>query len=203
MPEPPPPAAPPPATKKGSLRGLWILLGIVFGGLLLLVLVGGIVIWRMWADPEGNAKLRMVGEVLKLARTAQNAPGAKELRAAGCGEVLVLGFEDVMRIAGADASVDVGGPRLEATVVCVGKAFQEPPSCDEVARVYLKAAAPHGFTMVSVSRGGSGEQVCTAMYDERGQPSGAGVFDVPGGTPDDDDAPEDPPEDPPPTDHSR
>jgi hypothetical protein len=201
--QPPPPPPPPHAPKKNGARGLTILLGIVGGGLLLISLVVGVVIWRVWSDPEGNAKLRMIGRALELARHAKNAPGAKELRAAGCGEVLVLGLDEILRIAGEDASVDVPGPKLETTVVCVGKTLGTPPTCEDVAHTYVKAVKPRGLTMVSVSRGGTGEQTCTGVYDEHGEKTVAGVFDAPGAMPSDDEPPEDPPEDPPPTDHSR
>lgn len=160
--------APAPASKN---RGCLIALAVVAGLALLTCLVGSVVAWRFAQDPEVQKVLTAVGAGAKLAAEGNKAPGTDELRAAGCGEALVIDGRAMTNLlvafadAGVDAEVEPG-----MMVMCQGNLSGKPlPSCDEVARVYVRAVAPtRGFT-VSVASSDPTKQ-CNEQYDETGTP---------------------------------
>lgn len=160
-----------PPPKKSGARGLYILLAIVGGGALLVAIGVGIVFWRIWSDPEGRAKLGQVGEALRVASKAQSAPGTKELRKLGCGQALVMNMEDIAKIAvGTDASAEMKDEMpFGEMIMCAGQALGTPPSCADVVQTYVKAvgARPRNV-LVTVTRGGSGGEVCSSVYDGKG-----------------------------------
>lgn len=188
----------PNAPPKRKLGGLYVLLGIIGVGALLFLAVAGYVGWRIYSSPEGRARMGQIGGALSLASKAQKAPGTKELRAAGCGQALVMSFDDIAAIAGLDAGArDRETLPFGETVVCAGKPLRTAPTCEDVARTYVKAVGerPQGF-LVTVSRGGTGREDCSALFDKTGTfvADGKDPFrgrGVPAPVPSDDDPPDD------------
>src|SRR3954453_14536718 len=99
-------AAPAAAPKKMS--GCLIAL-MVFGALLSVsCLVGGFVVWRATQSDTGKKVFAAMGKGMEIAAKGMNAPGAAELREAGCPQAMVMDPGDVVEIVGEffDAGVD-------------------------------------------------------------------------------------------------
>ncbi|MGH7280605.1 MAG: hypothetical protein ACRELY_03710, partial [Polyangiaceae bacterium] len=53
-------------------------------------------------------------------------------------------------------------------VVCVVGALAEPPTCDELANVYVDAAHPTTQFFVGVRKTGAADDTCSEAYDASG-----------------------------------
>ena len=75
---------------------------LVIGGLLNLVCVGsGIAVFVAARSDAGKKIFSAIDQGVKLAEEGVNAPGAAELRAAGCPQAIVLDMSEAVKIAGA------------------------------------------------------------------------------------------------------
>jgi hypothetical protein len=144
----------PPAKKgKGCL-----IAGLIVGGVLLVLgIVGAILVYK----------------VVGVAKETLNAPGSKELQSAGCD----IGM--VMDIAQLGATFDAGAssgdsPRL--IVSCSVNAGKTPPTCDAIAKTYVKAVPnPAGKFMAQVQVSGKSKPECQKVY----APDGTFIKDMP------------------------
>lgn len=134
------------------------LAAIIVGGVgLVIIVVVGVFCYKA---------AKMVGEV---ATEGLNAPGAAEIRAAGCDMGMVMDPLKVMGGFGVDAST---GTSSDSPIVvsCTVNAGKAAPSCDEIAKVYVKAVtkAPRKF-MSQVQVQGKSKPDCQKIYDENGK----------------------------------
>lgn len=176
-----PPYAPQPPPQRKSGRGCLIAVAVV-GGLMLLsalVLVVGFVLFAQ--SDVGKTTFKVIGEGTRIAQKGMKAPGAKEVRALGCDQALVIDASDIAEFMEILDAGDAAGMPQTSFVSCQVSGMSKAPSCDDVATTYVTAiggSAPNGF-IVSVTRQGSSQPVCQSMYDEEGafrsKVSGAGA----------------------------
>lgn len=116
----------------------------------------------------------MLQSGIELAETMQNAPGAEELRAAGCSEAMVMSPEAIKGFAeamGADKE-DMGELESwkEELVICTRGDSLSALDCPKVARVY---AGSEGVTSerfgVTVQVEGQEEPACQGIYSDKGE----------------------------------
>ncbi len=148
-----PPGQPPP--KKKGMSGC-LIAALIVGGLGLLLVIAIVVI----AIVVGR-------KVVGLASEGLNAPGAAEIRAAGCDMAMVTDLSKVTSVFGIDA-----GPNAAHTpmtiVVCQVAASKTAPSCKDIATTYVKAVPPHAEFTVRVQTQGKAKEDCQEMYDAKG-----------------------------------
>lgn len=161
MPDPAPPAP-------RKTRGLVVLLWIVGGGVVLIGILLAVGAWLVLRDPKGREVADLVVESVRVMRAAQSAPGTKELRKAGCSEVLAVPAADMARIAGRGDSGAFTESRL-TIVTCAVSVFAAPPSCDALAAVYAGAVDDGLPFVVAVQKTGASKAVCTETYSPSGE----------------------------------
>ena len=115
---------------------------MVVGALAALVCLGSAIAVFVAARSDTGKKIfSAIDQGVKLAEQGINAPGAAEVRAAGCPEAAVMDMKEAMKIA--DAFLDggiSGDPELDYTLVsCNGPLGSTLPSCEDVAAAYAKA----------------------------------------------------------------
>lgn len=121
---------------------------------------GSIGLAKCMVEQRNAGLIGATKELTELIDRAATAPGAASLAAAGCEEAIVLGVEDLKKIAQplADARASNRSKTPEnidlrtgtdPVVVCATKA-DEPPSCADVAAVYTKNATPAAPYVVTV-----------------------------------------------------
>lgn len=158
------PPSQPPAPKKKSSSGCLIAV-IVIAVLLGIGCIATAVIAGMAAQsPEGKRVMSMMGKGVTVITKAMNAPGAKEVREAGCPEAMVLDTAEIGEVFGEffDAGVKKNDD-LKLMVMCQGTFGL--PTCDEVAEAYRNAPGvkPGPFTVV-VKRKNSKKNDCEQDY---------------------------------------
>jgi hypothetical protein len=167
-------AAPPP--KKGMSGCLLaLLIGTAAG-----VLVIGVTAWFIYREIGGV--LGGMKDLAGIMLEAQSAPGASELRDAGCDTALVI---DTRRLQQALEKVDSEIAKKEgrkpqafdladesgAFIQCQVQSGK-PPTCEELAKVYVKATKPKERFMVSAGTQ-SGSGACSLLFEKDGTSLGA------------------------------
>lgn len=162
-----------PQAPKKKMSGCLIALLIV-GGLAGLVCIGsGVAVWMAARSETGKKLVSAIDQGVKLAQEGVNAPGAAELRAAGCPEALVMDMKAAMAIA--DTFIDAGFEDDEQldyiSVNCSAPAGSKDPlpTCDELAPVYAKAAPSERDFVVQVKRQGKQKPECSKQYSGDGE----------------------------------
>jgi hypothetical protein len=163
--------APPPKKKgNGCAIALMVMVGITF-----LAAIGfGIAMWRVIRTPEGQQVWKAASGTMKLMQDAQNAPGAKEVaKQGGCQQALVIDTEQMAELVESftpDAGVKKGMGALEekTMVTCQVGFARTPPTCEQIARIYVDAAHPKAPFRVTVQQQGSTQRSCERSYDENG-----------------------------------
>jgi hypothetical protein len=144
-----------------------IVMGVLVG---LVCLVSGIAVFVAARSDTGKKLFSAIDQGVKLAEQGVNAPGAEEVRAAGCPQAIVMDMREAMKIA--EAFLDGGlkdDPELDYTMVsCSGAG--ELPSCEVVASAYAKAVPSERSFVVDVKRTGQQKPQCHQEF------SGAGEF---------------------------
>jgi hypothetical protein len=172
-PLPPRPAAPTSRSGKGCLTAL----GIVGAVLLVCCLVGGFALWRAARSESGRQVLAAIGKGVQLAEKGSTAPGAEELRAAGCAQAFVATSDDLEAMANQVGQLpgfqDAGpGPgrrvAMPTLVTCQGQLLVEPPGCDALAAVYVAAAHPRAPFVVVVTAAAQSKPRCEKTYSAQG-----------------------------------
>jgi hypothetical protein len=162
------PPSPQPTAKKKSSSGCLIALAIVGGLAVLVMAVVGFGVWRFASSKEGKAIIGAVGEMATIVAEAQSAPGAAEVRELGCDQAMVLDLDRMVKIF---KMLDAGAPHesYSVMVICqVGVLHGDPPSCDRVASTYRAAVNATRPFAASVTRSGSHGEVCSILYDAKG-----------------------------------
>lgn len=167
----PVPVPPSPPTKSSNSKGCLIALGVAFALFSVMCLIGTFFVWRAANTEEGKKIVSVIGKGAAVGMKGLNAPGTPELRDAGCRQAIVIATSDIADIANmfVDGGVAKVGPAEdEAFVLCQGNVFDSLPDCDEVARVYAKAAHPKKPFMVAVQQQGAKKSKCQGRYDTQG-----------------------------------
>lgn len=154
---------------------------LVVGGLFLVSLIGG----GIWFYSQFSGFVGATGDMAKLMMDAQNAPGTKDMKKAGCTEAFALDikkmgkviqrFEDEMakrehrkpKDVASDVTKDGGSHML----ICK-KTIGEAPTCAKVAKAFIDSQSPSDTVTVTVEAGGV--QKCTERFDSDGKSLGAG-----------------------------
>lgn len=169
----PPQGMAPPPKKKGMSTGciIAIVMVLVFFGS-----IAGIVLYFVYAVSQNKDVQNImgaIGDAAKLAAEAQNAPGTKELRAAGCQEAMALDTEKMKKLissfvdAGPGAAPEMPGELdTEKMVVCKASPIGSTPKCDDLAKTYAGAAHLKGQFMLSVQQNNA--TTCTGIYSSSG-----------------------------------
>ncbi|PZR04413.1 MAG: hypothetical protein DI536_34205 [Archangium gephyra] len=156
------PPSQPPAPKKRSSGCLIavvviaVLLGV--GCIATAVLVGAAA-----QTPEGKRAFSMLGKGMGVLNKALTAPGAKEVREAGCPEAGVIDLADVAEVFG--ELVDGGMKTDGESVVVFCQGTFSLPTCDEVATAYRNAPGvkPGPFKVI-VKRKSAKKNQCEQDY---------------------------------------
>lgn len=170
---------PPQAPKKG-MSGC--MLALLIGGACFLVsgIAIGIFIWSQFGGMLGGLK-----DVAAVMLDAQSAKGADELREAGCDQAFVI---DTKKLEDAVAKVEKEVARKEGRPVKRTELTKDgghlvqcqvqngtPPTCEELAKVFVKAAAPKDKFMLTVSPNSGGRGGCTLIFRKDGAVVGQGI----------------------------
>ncbi len=132
----------------------------------LVVLVGGLVAAGYASSDAGQRKLRIFGKHLHMAGKGLAAPGAAELRVAGCSQAMVIDPEELRALV--DFVTDSGSRSTALRcVVCVSG--DSVPECEEIAKAYLVVPnrQPGNFWVLVRSRDNK-ETHCSRNFSEAG-----------------------------------
>lgn len=163
----PPPPPPPAANQKKPMSGCLIAILVVLG----LFMVGGLVaalgIYRFSQSEEGQKVFGVVGETIKAQADAMDAPGTAEMKAAGCGQAMVMDLSKIMQAVGEMEDKKVPGD--DAVMLMVNCITSQPElDCDAVKDVYLAAVpTPAAAFLVQVTEQKFGVQTkprCQQVY---------------------------------------
>lgn len=160
-------APPPKKGMSGCLIAVLVLAGVVLIG----VILAGVGIWRVMQDPDAQKMVKAVGDTAKLAEEARKAPGAAELRKAGCRDALVLDPKKVAEIMKAFADAGTSASTDPLSVMCEVASKSSAPECDALAKVYVKAAHPTTDFKLTIQVQGTKASVCQEEYAADGKPS--------------------------------
>jgi hypothetical protein len=170
----------PPSGSSSALK----VLGIIFLVLLLLgiVLVGSCV-YCVASNPEVRKVGSVMSEMMRLGMEADKAPGAAELRAAGCQDAMVMDMRpllekvDALERSGGQANFRRPEEEWQKTSVFCGFESDATLDCAAVAKTYGAAVEgpPHEFG-VAVKVMHSTEPVCQGVY----RPDGTLVKEIEG-----------------------
>lgn len=169
-PNPPPPQA---AQKSSGTKVVLTVLAVIAGVGLLCCLGTSIYLYRASQSENGKKVFSAIGKGVKMAEKGVNAPGAAELRKAGCPQAMVFDLSDAIELA--EVFVDAGEKAHqmpdETMIICQGNVFDTlPTDCDALKDVYLKATTPtHDFS-ISVRKQGNQTPVCQQRYHQDGTP---------------------------------
>lgn len=165
------PQPPPPAEPRWWLR---ILLAVFALGVVVIVGIA-VAAYRFSQRPEVKEKMGAIGDLVKMAAAAANAPGAAELRALGCRQAVIMDGaqltainDRVGRLAG-DADAGEGPYDTAMVSVWCTPARGHQLSCPGLARTY-GAAVPSAkepfYVVLQDPRGQEAE--CQGFYDRQG-----------------------------------
>jgi hypothetical protein len=133
-----------------------LIAALVVGGLGLLFIIGIVVFIVVIAK-----------KAVDIAKEGINAPGAAEIRAAGCDVGVVTDMAKFGSTFGFDAGA-AGGSTPTAIVVCQVAANKAAPSCQDIAGVYVNAVQPAGQFTVLVQTQGTSVSQCQGLYSPKG-----------------------------------
>jgi hypothetical protein len=133
-----------------------------------LVMVGiGVAVFVFLRSDEGKKAVSVVGEGAKIARDAQNAPGAAELRQLGCQSALIMDLGEVAKRF--DPSTKARTKMLYITCQ-VRFGVKDGPTCEQAAGEYLRAVggtAKSRFVVV-VQKAFQSKPACSELYEPDG-----------------------------------
>ena len=166
----PQPSTPPAPKRSGCITAL-LVVGVLAG----LVCVGsGIAVFVAARSDTGKKIFSAIDQGVKLAEAGVNAPGAEEVRAAGCPQALVMDINEAMKIAGTFFDAGMGGdPELDYLMVTCSAPMDftgQLPTCEAVAEVYAKAVPSERDFVVEAKWAGRQKPECSSRF------SGDGTF---------------------------
>jgi hypothetical protein len=158
-----PPQAQTPPKRSGCVIAL-IVAGVLLG---LMCLVGGVAAFIAARSETGQKIFSAVGQGVALAEKGINAPGAAELRAAGCQQALVMNMADAMKLA--EVFIDGGLKTKDGEfdydlIACTGDYRHDLPGCDELAPVYARAVSSERDFVIEVKTTGQKKPTCRKRY---------------------------------------
>jgi hypothetical protein len=131
-----------------------LLAALIVGGLVVFVgIVGAIFVWKA-------AKA-----ITQVAEQGLNAPGAAELRAAGCDAAVVMDMSKISSL------FDAGGASsgTEGILIsCSTTAGRAAPSCDDLAKTYVKAVGAPGTNILVEVQPRGAPPTCKKVYGPKG-----------------------------------
>ena len=164
--------APRPKKKgNGCVIALMVLVGFVFLG----ALGVGIAMWRVMRSPEGQQVWKAASGTMRLMQEAQNAPGAKEVaKQGGCQQALVIDTQQMAELVesftpDAGTKAALADLREHTMVTCQVGFARTPPTCEEIARIYVSAAHPKEAFRVTVQQQGASTRACEKSYAPSGK----------------------------------
>ncbi len=176
---------PPPGEKGSAIRYLLyalVVIGVV-GPVTLIVLlaVAGAGVARFASTEDGQRVFEGIKEGYALAVEGTTAPGAQELRDAGCQEAMVTTVSQLTTLVAAfvpegEESEDLAAmtESQEVLLFCQVQAWNKTPDCGELARVYGDAVEPApAQVVVMVQKQGQSDPVCSGYYVPDGTRLGA------------------------------
>lgn len=143
----------------------------IFAGVVLVC--GGVLTWAgysVWNDPNVQRGVAIAGAAMDMAQEAMQQPGAAELRAAGCGQAMVLTPELRRRFL-ATVAPDGGydTPELTLVLCVVPRGAADAPSCEDAVRAYATVhSPPPAEVAASVSVQGEEAVRCEGIYGSDG-----------------------------------
>lgn len=153
----------------GRRRGCVIAAAVAAAVMLVCGCVVTLIGWSIWESPTVQRGVQIAGAAMEMTQEAMRAPGAAELRQAGCLQALVY-TPDIIRRFGDTIRPDggIGNVPEDPLVVCAVRR-ESPMTCEEVARAYGAAVQPTPSQIgVTVQRQGQREPVCQAVYGPDG-----------------------------------
>ena len=153
----------------------WVTAAVVLVAVLLLCSgVVGVLIYGASTNPSFKKGLKIVGKSVELAKEVQNAPGALELRGAGCMSAAIVRKEklaELMEILEDDPQRRK--KKLEQVnwdiVTCtVRQGGGDDLTCNEVARIYGEAAPDEEQFMIMIQEQGDRQPRCSGIYGQGG-----------------------------------
>jgi len=169
----PGPNAPKPA-KRGMNGCLMVALAVLAIGI---VGAAGVGLYLYFEFREYVGATAEMGQIMT---DAQSAPGASDVKAAGCEKAAVLDlskFEKVMDRFEKESARREGRPPkplglgANGFMVTCSVTFSTPPSCADVARAFIKSQHPTGNVVTTVSNTVGSH--CQEEFDPSGAPLGA------------------------------
>lgn len=146
---------------------------MVVGALVGLVCVGSSIAVFVASRSESGKKLfSAIDQTVKLAEGGINAPGAAELREAGCPQALVMDMKAAMGIADSvlDSGFEDDADMDYLSVTCSAPAGStvELPSCEVLAGVYAQAVPSARPFVVEARRAGQKKPDCAKQFEGDG-----------------------------------
>jgi hypothetical protein len=134
------------------------------GCLLAALIVGGITV--VVAAIAGIFIYKAARAITEVAQEGLNAPGSAELRAAGCDAAVVMDLSKISSLFDAGGAPG-GAPGV--VVSCAVSPGKKAPTCDDLAKTYVKAAgAPRSDFIVQVQPQGGSKPDCKKVYSPKG-----------------------------------
>lgn len=153
--------------RSGWSKGCLIAVAIS-GGLVLVC--GGFLTWAgyaVWTNPEVQRGVAITSAAMDMTQEAMLAPGANELRAAGCTQAMALTTDTMMRFY-ESAAIEAPTPRTPL-LVCIVARSTTPPSCEAVVQAYAGALEEAPAEMAArVTVQGIPEPRCQGVYGPDG-----------------------------------
>ena len=145
---------------------------MVVGALVGLVcLCSGIAVFVAARSESGKKLFSAIDQTVKLAEGGINAPGAAELREAGCPQALVMDMKAAMEIADSvlDSGFEDDADMDYVSVTCSAPAGSNVvlPTCEAIAEVYAKAVPSDRIFVVEAQNGGQ-KPDCSKQFEGDG-----------------------------------
>jgi hypothetical protein len=171
-----PPPSNPPQGKSSPIRYLlYVLVAIgIVGPVLLIVILAaaGVGIAGFAGTEDGQRFAEGVKNGYSLIVEATNAPGAQEMRDAGCQEAMVTTVSQLTTLVTAFVPEGEGTDEFaamnqsqEILLFCQVQPWSKAPECGELARVYSDAVDPDpAQVVVMVQKQSQSDPVCSGYY---------------------------------------
>lgn len=131
------------------------------------------------STPAGRQTLTALRGAMSALAAGQAAPGAAELRRAGCDDATVLDQSGLRKMVSSDqprdAATTTNAPN-GAFVLCMVQTSILAPACDQLAHIYCDAAAPSEPFDLSVTVTTTRKTVCSGRYDPAAMRVGSGLM---------------------------
>jgi hypothetical protein len=149
----------------GAVGLLVLLIGVI------VLIVAGVKVTRFVGSEQGQKLIEGMGEAIEMAQESENAPGAAELREAGCDSAMVTTTDAMLGIIGAFADeedmaeIENIAPPGTVWIICNATFGGDPMDCGDVARIYGEAVpTAEGEILVQAEAAGRPNSRCFGFY---------------------------------------